>query len=447
VSVTLALRPWQQQFAETLADHAGDDFLMVAAPASGKTIAAAAAVPRVMRARACDQLVVVCPTVVVRDQWAAQLARLGYRMQTRFATHHAGWADSVHGICATYQQVAAHPGAYARACRQRGSVVILDEIHHAADRLCWGQAIQRAFASARLRLALSGTPFRSDRDRIPFVAYDGGRCVPDFSYGYAQAVGDGLCRGVVFRAHGGVVSWREGDGEHSAGFAQRLAGPAQARRLRAALDPSKPYMRSLLAAACEDLRAIRATGARDAGGLVLCDSQAHAHHIARVLGGLSDRKAVVAVSDDPGAHRAIRSFVRSRQPWLVAVRMVAEGVDIPRLRVIAWATTARTELMVRQGVGRALRARFQDAEAPRSELALPPEQRRFCDRDESLARLSRSTGIDASTLVKWMTGRDSKGKPKTKVTATKVREVLAHDKTTTLEQLYGLLTTPAAPGG
>src|SRR5207237_7234135 len=44
-----------------------------------------------------------------------------------------------------------------------------------------------------------------------------------------------------------------------------------------------------------------------------------------------------------------------REPWLVAVRMVSEGVDIPRLRVGVYATTTTTELFFRQAVGRFVR--------------------------------------------------------------------------------------------
>jgi superfamily II DNA or RNA helicase len=40
--------------------------------------------------------------------------------------------------------------------------VILDEIHHAGDERAWGESLLVAFEHARRRLALSGTPFRSD---------------------------------------------------------------------------------------------------------------------------------------------------------------------------------------------------------------------------------------------------------------------------------------------
>ena len=74
--------------------------------------------------------------------------------------------------------------------------------------------------------------------------------------------------------------------------------------------------------------------------------------------------------------------------------------------------------------------------ARKAELALPVQERRYLDRDESLSRLSKATGIDPSTLIKWMRYESSKGQPKLLITPEKIREVLAKDGTSTLEALY-----------
>ena len=49
--------------------------------------------------------------------------------------------------------------------------MILDEIHHAGDALSWGEGVREAFDPATRRLSLTGTPFRSDINPIPFVTY------------------------------------------------------------------------------------------------------------------------------------------------------------------------------------------------------------------------------------------------------------------------------------
>ena len=83
--------------------------------------------------------------------------------------------------------------------------------------------------------------------------------------------------------------------------------------------------------------------------------QEHAKAIARLLRNRLNTTADVVVSDDPQASKKIAEFATNDRPWLVAVRMVSEGVDIPRLRVGVYATTTSTELFFRQAVGRFVR--------------------------------------------------------------------------------------------
>ena len=72
----------------------------------------------------------------------------------------------------------------------------------------------------------------------------------------------------------------------------------------------------------------------DAAGLLLCDDRAHARATAALLRTIAGEKPVVVVSDEPGAHARIDRFARGGADaarWLVAVNMVSEGVDVPRL--------------------------------------------------------------------------------------------------------------------
>jgi superfamily II DNA or RNA helicase len=65
--------------------------------------------------------------------------------------------------------------------------------------------------------------------------------------------------------------------------------------------------------------------------------------------------ATVVTSDDRDASELLASFAAGTSEWLVAVRMVSEAVDIPRLRVGVYATATTTELFFRQAVGRFVR--------------------------------------------------------------------------------------------
>src|SRR5437764_14615609 len=74
-------------------------------------------------------------------------------------------------------------------------------------------------------------------------------------------------------------------------------------------------------------------------------------------GQLYGEKPVLFLSDDTGASVRIAAFAGSQQRWLVAVRMVSEGVDVPRLAVGVYATSVSTPLFFAQAVGRFVRAR------------------------------------------------------------------------------------------
>jgi hypothetical protein len=262
----------------------------------------------------------------------------------------------------TYQQVAAAPDLFAHHLA-RPTFVVLDEIHHAGESATWGTALRAAFDGAPHRLALSGTPFRADARAIPFVRYDEERrCAPDFVYGYGVAVADAVCRPLAFRLLDATLRWRVDAQESIAAFADELEPLDDARRLRTAIDPATPLLPQLLRDADALLSKARAV-IPDAAGLVLCDDRAHARATAALLRTIAGEKPVVVVSDELGAHKRIERFARGDADaprWLVAVNMVSEGVDVPRLVVAAYVTVKRTDLFFRQAVGRIVRCRTGD---------------------------------------------------------------------------------------
>jgi superfamily II DNA or RNA helicase len=354
----LALRPWQAEFVSRHAAQPGPDFLLVATPGAGKTIAACHAA----RLADAEHVIVVCPTVALRAQWADAADLVGLHLDPRWRNADGAWHPNVDGVVVTYQQVASAPDLFAHHLA-RPTFVVLDEIHHAGDLATWGTALRAAFDRASRRLALSGTPFRSDARAIPFVRYDEDRrCAPDYVYGYGDAVSDGVCRPLAFRLLDATLRWRIDEQQVIAAFADELEPQDDARRLRTAIDPATPLLPQLLRDADALLRKVR-TLVPDAAGLVLCDDRAHARAVAALLRTIAGQKPIVVVSDEAGAHARIDRFARGDADsprWLVAVNMVSEGVDVPRLVVAAYATVKRTDLFFRQAVGRIVRRRSQD---------------------------------------------------------------------------------------
>src|ERR1700737_4949996 len=96
--------------------------------------------------------------------------------------------------------------------------------------------------------------------------------------------------------------------------------------------------------------------------------------IARLLAWQFRVTATGVTSDDPGASERIAEFGAGSGEWLVAVRMVSEGVDIPRLRVGVYATTTTTDLFFRQAVGRLVRW-VPGVPDQRAWLFIPDDQR------------------------------------------------------------------------
>ncbi|MEZ5255925.1 MAG: hypothetical protein R2705_03225 [Ilumatobacteraceae bacterium] len=291
----------------------------------------------------------------MKTQWAQAAHRLGLALDPNW-TPGTGLARDVHGLVTTYQQISTGDAALKLRALMADGFVILDEIHHAGDERAWGDGVRTAFELAHRRLAVSGTPFRSDTAAIPFVRYQAEEAVPDYEYGYADALRDGgVVRPVYFPRIDGLMEWTAPDGTlEAATFDDSLDAARSSQRLRTALSLDGEWLPHVLGQAHERLMQIRVSHP-EAGGLVIAIDLDHAKSIARVLRDRFGSHPVVVTSDDPLASAKIAEFAADSKPWLVAVRMVSEGVDIPRLRVGVYATTTTTELFFRQAVGRFVR--------------------------------------------------------------------------------------------
>ncbi len=350
------LRAWQAEALDVVLARPRGDFLAAATPAAGKTTFGLRVAHALLTSGAVARVAILAPTAHISRQWAADAALHGLDFEPNRANADGGEPSDRHGVAVTYQAVAAGPAGHRRACERRPTLLIADEPHHMGEDAAWGRTAGTAFATARLRLLLSGTPFRSDSDAIPWVRYgDDGVSAADYSYGYTEALLDGVCRPITFLAYDGEMEWSAAGRRRRAGFAVALPRAEAARRLRTALDADGDWMAGVLRDADARLSEVRGAGHADAGGLVVAADKAHARALAAQLGRIAGEPVEVVTSDDPGASARIEAFARGRSRWLVSVLMVSEGVDVPRLRVGVYATAARTELFFRQVVGRFVR--------------------------------------------------------------------------------------------
>ncbi|GAA1751404.1 DEAD/DEAH box helicase [Nostocoides vanveenii] len=357
-----SLRAWQAAALEQYLTDGPRDFLAVATPGAGKTTFALRVARELLDARIITKITVVTPTEHLKVQWADAAHRAGIALDPGLGGSRRGRSREFAGTAVTYAGVAARHFHYRAVTENSNMLVILDEIHHAGDARTWGEAVAECFAPARRRLAPTGTPFRSDDNPIPFVRYeelaDGSRrSAADYTYGYAEALRDHVVRPVLFMAYGGPMRWRTKAGDElEAQLAEPMTKDLTAHAWRTALDPKGQWIQAVLRAADVRLTETR-RHVPDAGGLVIATDQAQARAYARVLAEVSGEKPTVVLSDDTGSSRKIEEFAESESRWLVAVRMVSEGVDVPRLAVGVYATATSTPLFFAQAIGRFVRAR------------------------------------------------------------------------------------------
>jgi len=356
------LRAWQAEALELYFSTSPKDFLAAATPGAGKTTFALRLATELISRGEIDRVVVVAPTEHLKRQWADAADRVNLRLDPMFKNADGTFGRHYHGIAVTYAQVGMKPEVHKAITAAGRTLVILDEVHHGGDALSWGDGIREAYGAATRRLSLTGTPFRSDTAPIPFVQYapdeHGIRTSrSDYAYGYGRALADGVVRPVLFMAYAGQMRWRTRMGdEMSATLGEAVTKDITAQAWRTALSPQGDWIPAVLSAADKRLTEVR-RGVPDAGGLVIATDHIAARQYAAVLQKITGERPTVVLSDEKAASDRIQAFSEGDSRWMVAVRMVSEGVDVPRLAVGVYATSASTPLFFAQVVGRFVRAR------------------------------------------------------------------------------------------
>ncbi|WP_396126894.1 DEAD/DEAH box helicase [Brachybacterium huguangmaarense] len=406
------LRAWQAEALELYRDRSPKDFLAVATPGAGKTTFALQVAARLLAEGVVRRITVVAPTEHLKAQWADSAARVGIALDPNFTNAQGTHGSHYQGVAITYAQVGANPALHQARTEAERTLVILDEIHHAGDALTWGDGVREAFDLATRRLALTGTPFRSDSSQIPFVTYeeDGEgflRSKADYTYGYREALRDHVVRPVLFMTYSGRMHWRTKTGDEvSAQLGAAETKDVTQQAWRTALDPRGEWIQAVLTAADRRLTEVR-RHVPDAGGLVIATDQTTARAYAATLESITGRPTTVVLSDDAGAGRRIEAFSVSQDRWMVAVRMVSEGVDVPRLAVGVYATSTATPMFFAQAVGRFVRSRTRGETAtvflPSVPILMAHAAAMEAERDHVLDRRPEAgdelTGLDESLIA------------------------------------------------
>ncbi|MGH9106357.1 MAG: DEAD/DEAH box helicase family protein [Acidimicrobiales bacterium] len=403
------MREWQAEAMRVVLDLVGQEPVLVeACPGAGKTrFGLEVAFELVLRGDVSRVLVVV-PTVAIADCWRLAASPSWRGAPTLPLLTQSEWrpvdpiGEDWLGAVITYQSLLASTEMFLAHATDPGqrTLVIFDEVHHAGTDGAWGTSAQEVFAKGAWGiLSLTGTPFRTDRAPIVFVPSEGGSARPHYRYGYDRAIQDKACRPVQFVEARGETAFRTEDGVvRTVAFSDPdVTALGERRRLRSAIEwvGEGSIAGKLLGDANRYLLALRSFGDTDAGALVVCIDCDHADAVASYMADhVLGWRPVVACSrrhdpNDPDPANALRLFRASYEPWLVAVNMVSEGVDIPRLRAVVYLTNRLTLLSFRQIVGRVVRTDPANAD---------DHGRVYLPADPTLVEMARAVTEEAKVL-------------------------------------------------
>ena len=429
-SVWESLRVWQQD-AVTRFIEADDSrvFVLEAAPGAGKTLFAACASRFELDSHS-EIMHVICiaPWKPIIASMRKAFGRLKMDIRDRF--HY----DRKRGCLQLVPQGDITLDTYAGFCNQDTVdvirtwqekynfkfMLILDEVHHTnAMGGKWGPFASQVASMASKLVVMSGTYFRSDNKAISFLEYrsDGPRV--DYQITYPECVANRYVRKVAFRYCDPDLSiWSNQQQTCKTYRASKIPKGATTMlgvAKREVLNPSGEHVAWMISEAWRELQRFRRKWA-DAACLVVCQSGSTEsedrmiHEVAKRITEMTSQIPVVVTSDDAASHGKLSAFSEegSTSPFLCAIRMVSEGVDIPRIRVILFLSYTDSEMLFRQIVGRGLRYIDGKEDDTAAMVVMPqfPVMAEFAERFESEVRIGSEDLAKQPPLV---SPRDSDG--------------------------------------
>ena len=355
-------RDWQESFKLEW-DKGAKNFLCTVCPAGGKTLAALWVGYNWLRGTNNGKLVIVVPTDNLKKQWQEQAAEW-FGLQLKIDEVDVECNEYYDGYCVTYQSVRDGAGCtiffrLLGSTKATKMLAILDEPHHCALEKSWGLGIREAFEYADRRLLLSGTPYRTDRNPIPYITYKNNVSVADYIYDADKGRADGIVRKTIFAYESGEYS----ENDHATGELKTYKidldvemDEMEQVRLAGLMNPDGEFVRNMIRRSHDKLTEVRKT-IKDAAAMAVCVNQEDAKKTAKVIKELTGCDASIIVSEPTINNDTVDNFRTSTKEWVVSVKQVSEGTDIKRLQVLCYLTNATTKLFFRQLIGRVQRVR------------------------------------------------------------------------------------------
>jgi superfamily II DNA or RNA helicase len=402
-----SLRTWQQDAMNRFIDFEDEKtFVLEASPGAGKSRFAAFASHYAIHNWDISHVIFIAP-------WNAIIKSVKDAFNPVELTYRDGFHyDKKRGILQSRPNVDVTLDTYAGFCNhstvdvlehwiERNGfrfMLILDEVHHTKTvGGKWGAYVERVAQLADKLLLMSGTYFRSDARPISFLEYENDKPKTHYSISYAQCVASRFTRQVAFRFHNPKIeinSLKTGKSKWiSLDKIPRSSPKMDAAAKREVLDPNGVHVEGIIKEAVLELNVMRKKWS-DAACLFVCkagkseEEERSIHAIESKVRSIAGISPVVVTSDDSSSRGAIDAFYSSNDPYLCAIRMVSEGVDIPRIRMVVFLTFTDSEMLFRQIVGRCVRY-IDGKEDDTAALVLLPKFRvmaEFAERFEAEAK-------------------------------------------------------------
>lgn len=370
------LREWQREalirFQELDSKRV---FVLEAAPGAGKSMfAACAARLSIDNHPEIDHVICIAPWVPILSSMKKTFGRLGLEPRDKFhydrkIGRHQNTPmqdvtlDTYSGFC---NQVSVNTIQHWQEKYGFKFMLVLDELHHTSRASGkWGPYSEKIADMATKVVAMSGTYFRSDKTAISFLNYGSDdKPIKDYHIDYQRCVAERYVRQVAFRYHDPIIEMLN---TNSRGVTKRKLSsyPVSSLKMlnqakKEVLNASGQHVEHMIKEAWMELQAMRAKWP-DAACLVVCrpgggnDEQRAIFEIESKIKTHTGVNPVVVTSDDAASRGRIEAFNNGTDPFLCAIRMVSEGVDIPRIRMVLFLTFTDSEMLFRQIVGRCVR--------------------------------------------------------------------------------------------
>ena len=378
-SVDILPRYWQRQLIQLVRrrlyqNNKSIDLLVHAGPGAGKTLGALLSFKRMKEEGLLKNFVVFCHRNSIVSQWKESSKKIDLSVKFLDISEQSLIPKDLDGLIFTYQGLTRKNPNFLEELKNWSAfktLAIADEVHHLGidpeepQGSVWGKYFLDITNHNRIRIGLTGTPFRADN--LAFCAankvrvQDQGKWIeqisPDICVEPRDLISEGDVRPLEFHFQDGWVEHSQiGDEiKDLSSISSEIRESWRVRNLRRAISFSDQgsIALNLLIRARQKLETIRLSH-HSAAGLVIAKDIEHAIAISQILKENGDSVEIVH-SNERQASERLANFDQGNALWLVSVDMCSEGFDAPRLRVVAYLTTVTTKSRFIQAITRAVR--------------------------------------------------------------------------------------------